>query len=173
MAPQTSYAINMQPAAFPGQVADNSEIKDRLSVKAVAAALPYGLHAVIDSANTLDFANLAAKLPASAADITNKSLGVIVADQARAQNPAVGSAQYPQYSVAPAGRKGRYWVVSESAVVDGAHVYARFQTGDNGTIVGSYGGILDTSVVGNALVPNAVWRGSYSAGFAVLELDLV
>lgn len=173
MAPQTSYAINIPAASYPGQIADTTDIKDRLSVKAVAAALIYGLHTVIDSTNTLDFANLAGKLPASAADITNKSLGVVVADQARAQNPAVATAQYPQFSVAPIGRKGRYWVVSESAVVDGAKVYARFTTGDNGAIVGSYGGILDVTVVGNAQVPNAVWRGSYVAGYAVLELDLI
>lgn len=170
---QTSYSINMQAAAYPGQIADNSQVVDRLSVKAVAAALPYGLHAVIDSSNTADFGNLAAKLPGSAADITNKSLGVIVADQARAQNPAVTPAQYPQYSAVPVGRKGRYWVQSESAVSDGGKVYARWQSGDNGTVVGAYGGILDTSVVGNAQVPGAVWRGSYSAGFAVVEMDLV
>lgn len=175
MAPQTSYSINLSAAAYPGQIADNSQVVDRLSAKAVAAALPYGLLAVVDSSNTEDFANLAAKLPAASTDITTvgKALGVVVADQARAQNPAVSSAQYPQYAVVPCGRKGRYWVVAESAVVDGHPVYVRWQTGDNGTQPGAFGGVLDTSVVGNAALPGAVWRGSYSAGFAVVELDLV
>ena len=38
------------------------------------------------------------------------------------------------------------------------------------------GGVLDTSVVGNALLANAVWRGTYayvSGGYAVIEMLLV
>jgi hypothetical protein len=176
MCPQTSYSINIPAASYPGQFADDTQIKDVLTGKCVASAMPYGLLAVVDTTNTADFANLAVKLPYSSASITTPpgAVGVVVADQARAQNPNVAAAVYPQYSAASIGRKGRFWVQAETAVADGAKVYARWQTGDNGTVVGAFGGILDTSVVGNALLPNAVWRGTYaSAGFAVLELDLV
>ena len=65
-------------------------------------------------------------------------------------------------------------VQSETAVVAGAPVYARWQTGDNGTVPGSFGGTLDTSVVGNALLLNAVWMDTTSAaGFAVVEFNIV
>ena len=171
---QTSYSININAAAYPGQIAD-SGFKDVLSAIAVAAAIPYGLLGVVDSTNTSDFSELAVKLPSVAADITTvgKQLGVVMADQGRAQNPSVSGPQYPINSAVPMGRKGRFWVQAESAVTDGGKVYARFATGDNGTQPGAFGGTLDTSVVGNALLGGAVWRGSYAAGYAVIEMDLV
>jgi hypothetical protein len=171
---QTSYAINIGAAGYPGQHAD-SGFKDVLSAINVAAAVGYGLLMVVDASNTSDFSELACKVPAASTDITvvGKQLGVSMADQGRAQNPAVSGPQYPQNSAVSCGRKGRFWVQAESAVVDGAKVYARWQTGDNGTVAGAFGGILDTSVVGNALLAGAVWRGSYAAGYAVIEMDLV
>lgn len=175
MCPQTSYAINMQPATYPGQIADDG-IKDVKSALAAAAAISYGLLGVVDAANTAGFDALAVKVPAASSDITTatKQLGIVLADQARAQNPAVTPAQYPRYAAVPLMRLGRCWVQSETAVVDGAPVYARFTTGDNGTIPGTLGGILDTSVVGNALLANAVWRGTYATpGFSVVELNIV
>ncbi len=70
-------------------------------------------------------------------------------------------------------KAGRIWVQSESAVADRAPVYARWQTGDGGTVPGKFSGVLDTSVVGNALLANATWIGkTTAAGFAVLELNL-
>jgi hypothetical protein len=174
---QTSYAINLNAAAYPGQIAD-SGFKDVLSAINVAAEIPYGLLAVVDSSNTSDFSELAVKLPAASTDITTagKQLGVVLADQARAQNPAVSGPQYPQNSAVSCGRKGRFWVQPESAVTDGGKVYCRWQTGDNGSQPGAFGGVLDTSVVGNALLTGAVWRGTYayvSGGYAVIEMDLV
>ena len=174
---QTSYAINLNAAAYPGQIADSGP-KDVLSAINVAAAIPYGLLAVVDASNTGSFEELACKLPAASADITTvgKQLGVVMADQARAQNPAVSGPQYPISSAVPCGKVGRFWVQPESAVVDGGKVYARWQTGDNGTQPGAFGGVLDTSVVGNALLANAVWRGTYayvSGGYAVIEMLLV
>lgn len=175
MCPQTSYAINIPAVSYPGQIADAMFAKDVISSKAVAEPMPYGLLAVVDSTNTGDFANLAAKLPSAATDITTigKAIGVVLADQARAQNPAVPLAQYPQFSCVPCARKIRAWVVTETAVVDGGRVYARFATGDNGTQRGQFGGALDVTTVGNALLASAIWRGSYAAGFAVIEMDLV
>lgn len=173
--PQTSYAINLAPAYYPGQPADGG-IKDKLSALTVLAAISYGLLGVVDSSNSGGFDNLAVKVPSSSADITTptRQLGVVMADQARAQAPLIGTAQYPRYSAVPLARVGRLWVVSETAVTDGRPVYARWTTGDNGTVAGTLGGILDTSVVGNALLSNAVWRGTYAApGFAVVELNIV
>lgn len=171
---QTSYSINIPAVTYPGQPADDG-FKDVLSGLAVAAAMGYGLLAVRDLSNTGGFDQLAVKVPAAAADITTltRPVGIVLADQARAQNPAVAAAVYPQYAAVPCCRQGRVWVSAETAVVDGAPVYARFATGDNGTVPGQLGGILDTSVVGNALLAGAVWRGSYaSAGFAVVEMNI-
>lgn len=172
---QTSYAINIPAVSYPGQFADNG-FKDVLSALAAAAAIGYGLLGVTDAANTGGFDALAVKVPAASTDITGltKPLGIVVADQARAQDPSVTSGPvYPQYAAVPLLRQGRIWVQSESAVVDGAPVYARWQTGDGGTVKGQLGGVLDTTTVGNALLPGAVWRGTYAAaGFAVVELNL-
>lgn len=173
---QTSYSINTQPWAYPGQIADTMQASDIITAIAVAAAIPYGLLCVIDQANSAGFAEMAAKLPAAATDITNfgSVLGVSVADQARAQNPAVSAAVYPQGSAVPIAKKKRIVVYAEGAVTVGGKVYGRFQAGDNGTVIGALGGVLDTSVVGNALVPNAVWADTVAAaGFAVVELGVL
>lgn len=173
--PQTSYAINLPAAAYPGQFADNG-YKDITSALAVAAAISYGLLGVVDTTNSNGFDNMAVKVPAASTDITTatKQLGVVVADQARAQSALFSVPTYPQFSAVPLCRKGRLWVQSETAVADGAPVYARWQTGDNGTVPGKLGGTLDTTTVGNALLSNAVWRGkTTAAGFAVVELTIV
>lgn len=172
--PQTSYAINIPAQTYPGQIADNGP-KDVKSGMAVAAAISYGLLCVVDTTNSNGFDNLAVKVPAASTDITtlSKAVGVSLADQARAQDPSVATAQYPRYSAVPCLRMGRVWVQSESAVADGAPVYARWQTGDGGTVAGKFSGVLDTSVVGNALLANSTWRGKTTgAGFAVLEVNL-
>lgn len=174
MAPQTSYSIDIPAVSYPGKLVDLG-LKDVLSCVAVAAQIAYGLLAVIDSSNDGDFSKLAVKVPGAGADIAaGKTVGIVLADQARAQDPSVAAAVYPQYSAVPCARKGRVWVASETAVTDGGSVYGRFATGDNGTVPGTLGGVLDTSVVGNKLVPNAVWRGTTSAaGYACVEVDFV
>ena len=172
MAPQLSYSIDIPAVSFPGQIADVG-FKDVLTGLNVAAAIAYGLLAVVDSANTGGFDKLAVKVPAASGDIADGlDVGIVLADQARAQDPSVAAAVYPQNSAVPCCRKGRVWVQSESAVVDGSPVYGRYANGDGGTVKGQLSGVLDTSVVGNKLVPRAVWRGSTSApGFAVVEID--
>lgn len=169
---QTSYAINLQPFSYEGQVADSGNATDTLSPVAVAGAIPYGKLVVVDSANSGGFDQLAGKLPSSSGDIApGKIIGISLADQARAQNPSVTLPTYLQGSAVPCRRIGRVVVLSESAVADGAPVYARFASGDGGALLGAFSGVLDTSVVGNKLVPNAVWRGAYAApGFAVVEM---
>lgn len=176
MAPQTSYSINTPAWSYPGQIADLG-LKDVVSAIATAAAFPYGLLGIIDTANSAaGYAELSAKLPSAVTDFTTnvlKQLGVCLADQARAQDPSVAAAVYPIGSAVPFLRKGRVVVQAETAVTAGTKVYGRFATGDNGTQPGAFGGILDTSVVGNALLANAVWVDTTSAaGFAVLEINL-
>src|SRR4051812_39227341 len=110
MGGQTSYSINLPAVSYPGQPVDIGN-KDDLSALAVAAALVYGTLAVLDSSNTSDFGHIAAKAPASSGDVTTlgKPLGVVVADQGRAQNPDVANPQYPINSAVPLRRNGRIW----------------------------------------------------------------
>lgn len=170
---QTSYAINIPAVSYPGQIAD-AGYKDVLSGMAALAAIPYGVLAVIDASNDGGFDNLAIKVPAASADITTagKAVGVVLADQARAQDPSVAAAVYPQNSAVPCLRKGRVWVQSETAVVDGAPVFVRFATGSGGSQKGAVRADADTASA--AQLPGACFRGSYAAaGYVVVELSLV
>lgn len=171
MVPQTSYSIDIPAVSYPGQLADAAEGKDFLSCKAAAAALPYGVFVCQDLANTNGFDDIAAKVPAASTDITNagKILGVVVADQARAQDPAFSVATYAQNSVVPVLRKRRIWVLSETAVTDGAPVFVRYATGSGGSQKGAVRADADTASA--AQHPTAVFRGTYaSAGYVVVEL---
>lgn len=174
MAPQLGYSIDIPAVSYPGQPVDMGR-KDDLSVRCANGPLPYGRLAVKDGANAFD--KLAGKLPSLAADITTvgNALGVVVADQGRAQDPSVAYPQYPQYAIAPARRLGRLWVVVEEAVLDGDQAFVRFA---DGTVTNNNGGFrksADTATA--AALPGAYFRGaSISVGgvlYAVVELSLV
>lgn len=171
---QTSYAINIPAVSFPGAPADNG-FKDILSAVAVAAALPYGILAVGDSTNTVGFDQLASRAPAASSDITaGNLLGVVVADQARAQNPGVSSAQYPQFAAVPHMRKGRIWVYAETAMADGSLPYIRFAAGAGGTVPGSFRNSADTATAAQPPAGSMIVRGTTTAaGYCCIELDIV
>jgi len=179
MAPQTSYSIDIPAVSFPGKFVDISDVKDVLSAAAVLAAMPYGTLAVRDGSNSGGFDSLACKVPAAAADITTvgSALGCVLADQARAQDPSVGVAQYPQFSAIPCARKGRVWVKPEVDVVphDGGGVFVRFLSGTHGTQLGQFRADVDTvtAVDHAAQLPSAVFRGEMIGDYIVVEFDLV
>lgn len=168
---QLSYSINTPAVSFPGQPADLTNLV-ATSAMAVAAPLAYGTLAVRDTANSSGIVE-AGKAPALAADITTLGnvLGVVLADQARAQDPSVSVAQYPIGSAVPTMRKGRAWVVVEEAVNAGDPVFVRFATG-TGTQLGAFRKSADTATA--AQLPTAVYRSAAgAAGYAILEMDLV
>lgn len=174
MAPQLSYSINTQAVAFPGQPVDISQQKDVLSGLAVAAPLPYGVLAVLDSANSAGFDKIAAKLPSASSDITaaGSALGVVVADQGRAQDPSVSGPQYPQNSACPILRRGRIWVLVEEAVNDGDLPFVRFAAGAGGTQLGAFRKSADTATA--AALSGCVFRSSALAGgYAVLQVGVL
>ena len=176
---QLSYAIDIPAVAFPGQIADLSAVRDTLSAINVLAAIPFGVLAVHDTANGAGFDALACKVPDSAALITalGSALGVVMADQARAQDPNVAVPTIPIKSAVSCGRKGRFWVLSETAVEDGDPVYVRFLANGALTQLGAFRNDADTTagpVDHAALLPGARWRGKVAApGYAVIEMDLV
>lgn len=173
---QTSYSINIPAVSYPGQLADNMEARDVLSCLAVAAALAYGILVVRDAANVGGFDQLAAKAPSLTTDISvmGSPIGVVLADQARAQNPAVASAQYPINSAVPVLRKGRVWVSAETAMTDGANPFVRFAAGAGGSQLGAFRNDADTASAVQMSSGQALVRGTTSgAGYSVIELDLV
>jgi hypothetical protein len=173
---QTAYLINIPAVSYPGQIADDSEVKDVLSAAAYAAAMVYGTLAITDETNTVGFDQLACRAPSASGDITviGAQLGVVLADQARAQNPAVSTPQYPQFAMVPCMRKGRVWVNAETAMTDGAAPFVRFASGAGGTVLGSFRNSADTASAAQMPSTQAVVRGTTTgAGYAVIELDLV
>jgi hypothetical protein len=172
---QTSYSINIPAVSYPGQRADNGEVKDVLSAAAFLAAMVYGTLAVTDETNTAGFDELACRAPSASGDITvvGKQLGVVLADQARAQNPAVANPVYPQYAAVSCLRLGRVWVNAETAMADGANPFVRFAAGAGGSILGNYGNTADTASAVQMAAGQQVVRGTTSgAGFAVIELNI-
>lgn len=173
---QLAYSIDIPAVSFPGQLADNAEVRDFHSCLAVAAALNYGTFAVRDASNTVGFDKLAARAPAASGDITTVGslLGVVVADQARAQNPAVATAQYPQFAAAPVLGKGRIYMFAETAMVDGSNPFIRFASGAGGTILGSVRADADSASAVQPTAGQVIVRGNTSAaGYCVIELNLV
>lgn len=173
--PQTSYSLYIPPVAYPGQLADGSNFKDVLSAVAVAAALIYGILGVTDESNTSGFDQLAVKAPGASTDITvvGAQLGVVIADQARAQNPAVANPTYPIGSAVPLLRAGRIWVNAETALTDGVAPFVRY-TANGALYVGNFRNDADTSKAAQMPATQAVVRGTTTgAGFAVVELALV
>ena len=180
MCPQISYSINIPAVSYPGQLADGCQVKDVLSAAAFLAAMNYGTLAVTDEANTLGFDQLACKAPGLTTDISvmGAVLGVVLADQARAQNPAVPTAQYPQKSAVPCLRKGRIWVYAETAMTDGTNPFIRFGASVNGAVLGAFRNDADTvTAVDHAVqmpLGQAVVRGTTTGpGYCVIELDIV
>jgi len=171
---QTSYAINLPAVAYPGQPFDIAAVKDMTSALAVAAAIPYGVLGVRDGSNIgQGGVEIAVKVPAASTDITvlGSALGVVVADQARSQDPNVALPTYPINSAVSLGRVGRFWVSVEEAVTAGQQAYVRYATGSFAQ-KGAFRASADTSTA--AALPNAYYVTSQATpgGYAVVELAL-
>jgi hypothetical protein len=172
---QTSYAIDTPAFSYPGQIADNSEVKDITSALAVLAPMIYGTLGVADAANTQGFDNQAVKTPAASADITTVGTpkGFVVCDQARAQDPTnPTNPQYPQNSAVPLMRQGRIALYAETALVDGSNPFIRFTA--NGALY--TGNVRNDADAGKAVQMPAgyakVIGNTTGAGFAVIELNI-
>lgn len=175
MGGQTSYSLYIPAVSYPGQLADMDQVKDVLSAINFAAAMNYGIMGVTDESNTGGFDALAVKAPAASTDITvvGAQLGVVLADQGRAQNPAVATAQYPIQSAVSLLRQGRVWVNAETAMADGANPFIRY-TVNGALFVGNFRNDADTAKAAQMAAGQAVVRGTtLAAGYAVIELAIV
>lgn len=173
---QTSYSINISQVAYPGQPFDGAHDTDVVSGLSTAAAIPYGVLAVHDLSNTAGADQVAVKVPAASTDITvlGSAKGVVMADQARAQDPTFSVPTYRQYQAVPCMRRGRVWVKVEEAVLDGDQAFVRFAVGSFSQL-GAFRKTADSASA--AALPGAYYVGaSISVGgqlYAVVQLSLV
>ena len=168
---QTSYSINTPAFAYPGQVA-NLMTAQFQSALAVAAPIPYGVLVVRDLANSSGVMQ-AGKVPAAGGDVAaGKILGIAVADQARAQDPSVAVAQYPQNAAVPCIKFGEVVVQPEVdvTVAAGDPVYARVTANGAGKL--QLGALRNDADGGDAiLVPGAEFKSAGTAGaFCILDI---
>lgn len=171
---QTSYQINIPAVSYPGQLADNSQVKDVLSAAAVLAAIIYGTLVVTDEANTGGFDALAGKAPGLTTDVSvvGAQLGVALAQQALAQDPSVVNPQYPIGYEVSCLRRGRVWVLAETAMADGANPFVRF-TANGALYVGNFRNDADAGKAVQMAAGQAVVRGTTAAaGYACIELNI-
>ena len=109
-----------------------------------------------------------AKLPAAAADVTDKFLGISQAVQG-IEADSSGVVKYVQKAAMGVVRKGRVWVKVEEAVAPHDPVYCRYAAGGLG--VGSFRKSTGTSEA--ALVSGAKYLTTAGAnGLALVELNL-
>lgn len=151
-----------QERGFAGQLADAQNPKDVLTSLAVAAAVVIGNLVVTDAPNGDD----AARLPASALDITNLVKGIALHAHSQ-ENTIAASPSWPINAAFPTLTNGRVYVAVEDAVDAGQPVFARFQGGNEG------GFRSDVDGANAVQVPKAVFRSTTTgAGIAVVELNL-
>lgn len=158
---QLSYSIDIGAVAFPGQKADIG-LDDVISAIA-SENIPYGVAVALDSG---EYPKLLGKLPTADTDVI---LGIAVADQNRAQNPAVAQPTYLEKSAVGLMKQGRIYVKVGvgGAAVTGGQVYVRHASGQLGEITS----IDDGNTVALA---GAKFLSNAAAGeFAVVELDIV
>lgn len=116
---------------------------------------------------TVGKARNAAKLPAIAADVSKPgAMGIVVYDQTRE-----GNSDWPALRPTPVMRRGRIWVLTESAVTRWTVPFVRFASGAGGTELGSFRGDADTASA--AQCPWALFLTDATAGSLVLvEISL-
>ena len=111
------------------------------------------------------------KLPAAAADVTTKALGVTTYLALREPNT---SNEYLATDVVNFLKNGEVWGIVEGAVTEGNAVYARISSSANGTQLGAFRADADTiSTVDHAtLVPNAKFKTT-TTGAGVAKIGVV
>lgn len=112
--------------------------------------------------------DFAVRAPRTATDVTQRGLGIIVEQADLVQLPIEAGAAYATSLSIPGNdclnvlHQGRCWVITESAVVKGGDVYARYATGSGGSTLGSIRGDTDSTTA--AQYPRAKFLTSAAAG---------
>jgi hypothetical protein len=114
----------------------------------------------------------AAKLPAAAGDVVKPSaMGIVPLDVMRDIIPASDGTDWPALRPCPVLRRGRIWVLAESAVARWTYPYVRYASGAGGSSLGGFRADADTSTA--AQLTNAIYLTDADPGALVLlEIDL-
>jgi hypothetical protein len=164
MAVQTSYGTTM-PAAFSGQLADNSANECIAMYNGAAAEIAFG------RAVKFGAADYEAILPSAE---TDKIVGIVVHSHAYTKGftgAELGSTGVVENGNLTVLRKGRIWVIAEDAVTRGDRLWVRAVAGGDPEFLG---GLLnaDDSTDTIDCTNQGVWLTSASAGgLALLEVD--
>jgi hypothetical protein len=170
---------DVMPAAFEGMIADSMHATDFVSRKAQPSASPYIPFGKMVVWNTADTADLAlVRLPAAAADIARGRLqGIAIAETSKQLDPAIAWGHYKAGEVISVMRKGRIWVISESAVtaLDNGVFVRHTDPGVTPPLasLGSFRTDADTADATAMPAGTAQWLTTCSAGgLALLQIDL-
>lgn len=160
--PQLTYTT-VPALAFDGQAADNTlSYNDTALVETAAVAAGRG----VCTGTTMD----QCKVPAVAADVTNKFLGVVLYEAARMPTPGV-AAQYAVKAAAPILRRGKVWVFPEGDMVDNGPVF--LVNGSGAGTAGKWRGDANTAAA--TQITRAICRRGATAASglpALLEFNL-
>jgi hypothetical protein len=114
-----------------------------------------------------------AKLPSTALEIARPgAMGIVPLDTTRdLTGIALNAADWPTKRPTPVVRKGRIWVLAESAVARWTYPFVRFAASANGTILGGFRGDADgatAAVLNDAIILTDADVG----GLFLLEINL-
>lgn len=113
----------------------------------------------------------AAKLPSSAAEAARPgAMGVVMLDSTRE-----GGVDWPALHPTPVVRRGRIWVLAESAIARWTHPFVRFAAGTGGTVLGGFRADADvtSSAATAAQLTSAIaLTDADIGGLFLLEIEL-
>lgn len=165
---QTSYGE--MAAAFEGMLADATIVKhaDTMVQGEASAEIPFGVAVAIETSPGTDGTPGKATLVNAAAD---KIAGVVLHHHAYDSRTELGTTGLKPKTLLSVLRKGRVWVKTETAVVDGDRAHIRYAAGAGGTQLGAF---RNATVVSETIdaTAQAVFRSTAAAGeLAILEVD--
>lgn len=165
---QLSYSLK-QAAGSVGAIADSAMVQDIETFKNPSAEVKFGC-VVTRGAASDEIVH-----PDAAGEITDEKVvrGVVVASHEMESQTGNATPGYIAKSVVPVMRKGRVWVVSESAITEGTStVNVRHTANGGNTQLGALRGAADSSFT--AVLPKSKWKSSTSDvnQLAILEIDL-
>ena len=160
---QTSYS-NLAPEALLGLMTEDFT----RYVDTVIPQTAVKIGKMLTADTTVGLVRNAAKLPVLAAGITKPgAMGIVPWDQSRE-----GGSDWPIKRPTPVLRRGRIWVMAESAVTRWTHPFIRFASGAGGTELGSFRADADTASA--ASCPFCIFLTDAAQGELVLvEISLV
>ncbi len=158
---QTSYAQRFTPS-IAGQLSCPLQ-EAVLDSKINALAMPAGIFVCRDAADD------AVKVPAAAGDVTSTGCGFVKHDMAK-ERQASQTVDFPAKNGVTVMRRGRMWVLCETAAAYGGQVYVRITASGGNTQLGKVRNDADTAAA-TALTGCRFIRTIGAAGLVEIEYN--